>query len=173
MNRMLLGAAILSAAGLLQSSEDEKVTHPPYTVFVTAKTKHSGWRETYLQFQERVKKTMPEAKLIGREVSPDEQAGWEIWLFEMPAESKLDLAVFPRLFGEARMGKIELEITGTAERDPKTKFIWVTSLGDKVKVKLTNRPKKDANDVVEDKVGQVAATLAEGKTQFIVRGDVL
>jgi len=169
MIRMMAWAAILAAA--LPQSDEEKPRHPPYTVFVTAKTKR-GWRETYLQFQERVKKTMPEAKLIGREVSPDDQAGWEVWLFEMTAESKLDLAVFPRLFGEGRMGKIELEITGLAERDPKTKIIWVTARGDKVKVKLMNRPKKDPNEIVEDKVGQVAATMAEGKAYFIVRGEI-
>jgi hypothetical protein len=90
----------------------------------------------------------------------------------MTAESKFDTANYTRLFGEARMGKIELEITGKASQDPKTKAVFVTSLGDAVKVKLMNRQKKDANDIVEDKVGQVTANMAEGRKQFIVRGEV-
>ncbi len=170
MIQMMAWAVILAAA--LPQSAEEKPKYPPYTVLVTAKTKRSGWRESYLQFQERVKKTMPEAKLIGREVSPDDQAGFEVWLFEMTAESKFDTANYTRLFGEARMGKIELEITGKASQDPKTKAVFVTSLGDAVKVKLMNRQKKDANDIVEDKVGQVTANMAEGRKQFIVRGEV-
>jgi len=170
--RLLMCLAAAVAALPPGPPQEQKPQHPPYVVTVTAKTKFARWKETYAEFKDRVKKAMPLAQLIGREAVPNDNAGWERWRFEVSADSKLDIGLFPRVFGDMKVGKMELAIQGEAVVDMKTKIIMLTSFGEKVKVKLMNRPKKDVNDVPENQVAKILEEITGGKKHFSVSGEV-
>jgi len=171
MIRLMMCAAILAAAVPLPSQEKPK--YPPYTVTVKAKTKFMAWKKAN-EFQARLKQISVYATQAGRAPVADDNAGWELWTFEIAGESKFDISIIQRAFGDIQCGRWELAITGTAEQDPKTKIIFVTSHGGKVKVKLMN-PRKNESDPgkeVEDEVGKVSEKIAEGKLHFTVRGEI-
>jgi hypothetical protein len=170
MIRWMACAAILGAA---VQAQQEKPKHPPYTVTVTAKTKHTAWKKMQ-EFQARLKQINVYAKQVNHEGVAGDNAGWERWTFEIAGESKFDVSILQRAFGDIQCKKWELSITGTASQDPQSKIIFVTSYGGKVKVKLMNRPKKDSNpgEEVVDEVGKVSEKIAEGRQHFTVRGEI-
>lgn len=169
---MIARLACLALLAALQAEEPKKSKHPPCVVIVTAKTRFARWKESYQEFKDRVRKVMPHAELYSREQVPNDNAGWERWRFHVSADSKLDITLFPRIFGDMKVGRYELEITGTVTQDPQTKAIFLTSYGGKVKVKLMNRPKK-VGEEAEDKVAKVLEAMNSGdKPYFTLRGEV-
>lgn len=171
MMRLAAFAAILAASVPVQSQEKPK--YPPYTVVIRAKTKFMAYKKSS-EFLARLKQIAVYAKQTGKQEVPGDNAGWEIWSFQIAGENKFDISIITRAFADIQCGKFELAITGTAEQDPKSKNIFVTSYGGKVKVKLMN-PRKNENapdQEVEDRVGKVSEQIAEGKQHFTVRGEI-
>jgi len=170
--RLAIGLAVL-AGGLPRAQEENRPKLPPYRVAIKAKTKFLPFKKAG-EFQERLKQISVYARQSGREAVPGDNAGWEIWRFEISGESKFDISIITRAFGDVQCGRYELTITGTAEQDPKSKIIFVTSYGGKVKVKLMNPRKNESNpdQEVPDEVGKVSGKMAEGKVYFTVRGEI-
>jgi len=166
-----VGAAIFLGGGSLAAQEQEKL--PTYRVIVTAKTRFAGWKDSFAEFKERVKKIMPFATLVGREEAPNDTAGWERWTFELAGESKLDVTLFPRVFGDMKVSKYELAVSGTATQDPKTRIVFLASFGGRVKVKIMNRPKREGStEEPEDRVAQLAEKMTAGQGHFRVQGEI-
>ena len=55
----------------------------------------------------------------------------------------------------------------------KLKTVTLTAFGEKIKLKLLNRPKKDFNDVPENKLAKFVEELNAGKQFFEIRGEVV
>jgi len=171
MIRLLMG--LVAVAALPQSQAEKKAEHPPYRVTVTAKTKFARWKDAYKEFQDRLKKIMPGATYLGTDEVPNDKAGWERWNFQIAWDCKFDQAKFNKLYGEMKIGKIELSVRGEAAVDMKAKTVSLTAFGEKIKLKLLNRPKQDFNDVPENQLAKLVEVIKEGKNYFEVRGEIV
>jgi len=168
-----LAIALALAAAVPRSPQDEKPSHPPYRVDVTAKTGFAKWKDAYQEFQDRLKKILPGAQLLGQSPVPGDKAGWEVWRFKIAWDAKFDQAKFNRLFGEMKIGRMDLTVQGTAAVDTKSKAVTLTAFGEKIKLKLLNRPKKDFNDVPENNLAKFVEAVEGGQQYFNVTGEVL
>jgi hypothetical protein len=156
-----------------EAHEDpKKAPAEPYSVIVTAKSRFAKGKDGYNELLSKIEKVKPNIRLVSQSPVPGDNAGWEIWKFSIAGEMKLDVSIFPRLFGDIKTSRYELEITGSATRDPKTKIIFVTANGGNVKVKLMNQPRKSVTDEVADSVAKVSEEMDKGTTKFWVRGEI-
>lgn len=172
MIRLVLIAAAF-AAGLPRPPQEKQAEHPPYSVTVTAKTGFAKWKDAYKEFEDRLKKILPGAKFRGSTPVPNDKAGWEIWRFDIAWDAKFDQSKFAKLFGEMKIGKIEMIAEGEADIDLKTRKITLTAFGEKIKLKLLNRPKQDFNDQPENRLAKFAEAFNGGKKFFRVGGEVV
>jgi hypothetical protein len=164
----LLGAAVAP----FQESPD-KPSYPPAILVVTAQTGKlvPGDLQPLLN---AIKRMQGFARQTGRVKVPGE---WmENWTFEISGDKKFDPTPFWGAFaGRFNATKYHLTMTGTLSQEEKTQKLFITTFSGKSKVKLMNRPKNvfDKGEAkAEDKVGQLAGLLKEGKLHFTVAGEI-
>jgi hypothetical protein len=68
----------------------------------------------------------PFVKLSRVEPIDGDTAGWERWRFEVQGDKKLDVSIFPRVFGDIKVKRYDLDLKGTVAEDEKSKVIFLT-----------------------------------------------
>lgn len=167
-----LVVSVLAAFPAVQAAQDPE-RPPPYYAIVTAKSGFARGKDGYDELVKRVKRLGPYVKLSRVEEIAGDTAGWERWRFEVHGDRKLDVSVFPRVFGDIKVKRYDLDLKGTAAEDEKSKAIFLTSFGGGLKVKLMNRPKEVGSmEEAKDMVAKVVNFMNEGKKDFSVQGEV-
>jgi hypothetical protein len=172
MSRLALCVAALAA--VQSGKEPEKPKLPPFIVVITAKTAGVPPREMEA-FLQGLKELKGYAEQRSRAPVGDRTEGWEEWTWVIPGEKKFDPTPLWRAFINVRTKKYQLEVTGVLSLELPAKKLFITSQGDKAKVRLMNRPKNALDDPdikVEDRVAKLIEHFEAGKLHFKVTGEI-
>jgi len=176
MIRAMISAAALMAAVLFPAAaQDEPPPKPKgfgkaWVLKVEAKTK--GLNQAALQ--KAMKAHEESLRITGRNPAEAGKTSWELWNFQAAEGWKLDLAVFPALFGKnIQIRRYEISITGEVTADDK-KALWLTHERSGTKIRLANHPKRKADDPEPpDLLKEVEKKVTDGAKRFRVIGDVI
>jgi len=169
MTSVALSVAALLAVQAAQQPEEI----PPYFAIVTAKSKFAQGKDGYNELLKKANRLGPHVKLLRIEPIEGDNAGWERWRFQVQGDKKLDVSIFPRVFGDIKVKRYDFDLKGTVAQDEKTKAIMLTTMGGGLKVKLMNRPKQaGSNEEPQDHLGKVITLVQEGKKNFSISGEV-
>jgi hypothetical protein len=167
---MGLLAAAHSAAAMQDPPSKPKGFGKTWVLKVEAKTR--GFPQA--TFLKNLHPHEESLRVTGRNPAEAGKTSWEQWTFQAAEGWKLDLGVFPTLFGKSyQIRRYEIAIEGEVKPDDK-KTLWLTHLGSGTKLRLTNRPKRKGEDGEPPDIrSSIEADLKEGPKRFRVTGDVV
>jgi len=171
----MMRVLIVSALALLPAAAQDEPPKPKgfgksWVLKVEAKSK--GVQQAALQ--KAMKPHEESLRITGRNPAEAGKTTWELWNFQVAEGWKLDLAVFPALFGKSvQIRRFEINISGEVKADEK-KVLWLTHESSGTKLRLANHPKRKADDPEPpDLLQEIEKKLAGGAKRFKVIGDVI